>query len=747
MKNPVVDVTNCEREPIHIPGSVQSHGFLAAIDKTDFTLRYVSENVRSQTGMEAAHVLGQSFEWFLQKSHITLQSLALQQLFTFNQDTNFDILNPVLVDIQNVPHYMIVHPSENNLLLAEFEPSQPSLETNLQRMVGVSVSRILEGRTVKEILQNTARQIREIIQYQRVMVYKFWEDGHGEVIAEDLADGAEPFMGLHYPASDIPKQARDLYITNLTRIIVDVHSQTSPLVTYNNQTGNKPQPLDLTHSTLRAVSPVHIQYLKNMGVAASYSVSIVSNNTLWGLIACHNDTPKFIDFRAREATKLLGQILSSSIEYRDSEENKDAVRILRQSADDLAKQMQKEQNIAEAFEKNIDLALKMTTATGVAILFEGHIYTAGKTPSETDIKDIAGWLKQNVTSQIFQTERFSENYKPALRFADIASGILVCMLSKEMNEYIIWFKPEQEKTVKWAGNPEKPVEATADGGTKLTPRNSFAVWSQQVKNTSESWSKAEISAVLRLREDVIYIINQKANQIRQLNEKLKEAYDELDTFSFTISHDLKTPLTSIRNYAELILEESADLDEDRLNMMNRILKSTDKMQLLIKEVLSYSRINRKELKHEEINMQNLIQEVINELQIVYKDSNLEIETKNIVNLRADKIMIMQVFANIIGNAVKYSRKAKQPLVTIEGSQNGNDILYKISDNGIGIDISFGNQIFEIFKRLNNAAQYEGTGVGLSIVKRIMEKHAAKIWYESELNQGTTFYLSFVNNKV
>ena len=287
-------------------------------------------------------------------------------------------------------------------------------------------------------------------------------------------------------------------------------------------------PLDLTHSVLRAVSPIHIQYLRNMKVAASFSVSLVSENKLWGLVACHNDSPKFINYKARESAKLLGQILSSSLEYRDSEESKDAIRLRRQSADEFARQLQKEQNIAAAFEKDSHLALKTTHAAGIAIVFEDHIYLAGITPSKKEIRELVTWLQQNVTSQIFHTDRFPEQYKPALQFASVGSGILVCMLSKEMGEYIMWFKPEQLKTVNWAGNPEKPVETDAKGQIILTPRHSFATWSQQVKNTSENWSKGEISAVLRLREDLIYAINQKANQIRQLPVVLDLVHIVLD---------------------------------------------------------------------------------------------------------------------------------------------------------------------------------------------------------------------------
>ena len=747
MEQPAFDVTNCDREPIHIPGKIQNHGFLVAVDKSNGTIGYASDNLKQKTGLHTEHILGQSFEWFLQKSRITLTSFSPAEILSFNRFTNFEAINPVLAEVHGVPHHLIFHAAGNDVLLAEFEPGDSAAESDLHRLIGVSVSRILEGKTAAETLENTACQVREIIQFDRVMIYKFWDDGHGEVIAENKREDLEPFFGLHYPATDIPRQARDLYLTNLTRLLSDVSADTSSLLAQAKASGEAPAPLDLTHSTLRAVSPVHIQYLKNMGVAASFSASLVIKGKLWGLIACHNETPKFIDYRAREAAKLLGRILSSSVERRSDEEAEKATSAFRQSTEVFAKQLYQDQNIAETFAKNKTLVWQATHATGSAVIFENKICMVGQTPADEQIKGIVNWLKKNVTSPIFYTENLSQHYAAAQPFASVASGLLACELSKEMNEYILWFKPELVTMVSWAGNPNKPMETEENGTVTLTPRHSFDVWKEQVKNTSAAWLEGEVSSAQKLREEVIYSINQKANQIRLLNDKLKEAYDELDTFSFTISHDLKTPITSIRNYTEIILEENEKLDNDTILMLKRILKGTDKMSLLIKEVLSYSRISREEMRYEETDMNQMVHDIVTELKSVYNKKNTLVSVGNLPRLLADKTMMMQVFTNVIGNAIKYSQQAAAPHIAIDGSVNGNNLLYKISDNGIRIDMSFGNQIFEIFKRLNNVAQFEGSGVGLSIVKRIMEKHGARVWYESEVNVGTTFYLFFLNNNV
>jgi chemotaxis family two-component system sensor kinase Cph1 len=744
MKNPVVDITNCDREPIHVPGNIQGHGYLVAVDKQHLTIQYISENLLQKTKCKAEAMLGKTLDQFLAFSGIQLQTISISQLLNYACETTFDGINPVMVEIVGKPYYLIAH-QYNNYLVLEFEPRNPATELELQRLIGSSLSKILDGKTLRIILQKAAEQVKEIIGYDRVMIYKFWQDGHGEVIAEARNEDLEPFLGLHYPASDIPKQARELYKKNLTRIIADVNMPTSPIMAMNDVAATFP--LDLTCSTLRAVSPIHIQYLKNMGVAASFSVSLIAHGELWGLIACHNYTPRFIDFKAREGSRLIGQILSSSLEYRDEEESKEYNKQYRQAADEIIRQMTKDWDVASALTKDPLLLMKVTSAMGAALIFENSIYKIGTTPEDEQIHEIVSWLREHHTPQIFHTESLSKYYKPAKQFADSASGIMVCTLSKEMGEYIIWFKGERIKTVNWAGNPNKNIEQDEMGNISISPRRSFEVWSQQVVNTSEPWSKAEISTVMKLREDITHIINQKANQIRQLNEKLKEAYEELDTFSFTISHDLKTPITSIKNYTEIILEENDSLNEDTLNILHRIIRSADKMHRLIKEVLAYSRISRKEIIRENLNMQYLLEEVINELVIAYKTDGTNIIIKNTPDLKADRIMITQVFTNIIGNALKYSSKSPHPTVVIDADMNGDEIIYKIQDNGVGIDVQFGNQVFEIFKRLDNVQQFEGSGVGLSIVKRIMEKHNGKVWYESELNKGTTFYLSFINSKI
>ncbi|RYD70311.1 MAG: GHKL domain-containing protein, partial [Sphingobacteriales bacterium] len=383
-------------------------------------------------------------------------------------------------------------------------------------------------------------------------------------------------------------------------------------------------------------------------------------------------------------------------------------------------------------------------ATGVALIFENELKTIGEVPDSTDILELAEWLKSSTDESVYYTHRLSEIFHPAKNYKNVASGILSCSLSKEPNELIIWFKPEQIETVNWAGNPEKPVTPSENGLLSLSPRKSFETWAQVVNNTSEKWLQEEISSVLRIREIIITDLNKKANEIRLLNEKLQSAYEELDTFSYTISHDLRTPLTSIKTYAELMLKNKS-IDENGRKMLGRILTGADKMNFLIKEILNLARVGRSEINFETVEMQALVQEVSLEVWSAFKADKAELILGQLPDIKGDKTMIAQVFTNLLGNAVKYSLMVDKPKIEVSAYIDGNETIYAVKDNGIGIDNRYYDRVFELFKRMDNVKDIEGTGVGLAIVKRVVEKHNGRVWFESKLNVGSTFYVAFKNN--
>ncbi|MDB5019087.1 MAG: histidine kinase [Pedobacter sp.] len=731
-----IDLTNCEQEPIHIPGKIQSHGFLIGIDQ-QYVITHCSDNVSKFLPVEPAIILGKSLsllDSFIERAD---SGDLLIQLVKLSQTVEgLEPFNSYPLKISGKLFNVILSASDDYFLL-DFEPEISSLDSDIRRIIGSSLSEMLADTNLNRLLANSAEQVKRIIGYDRVMIYKFHEDGHGEVVSEVSEPGLDPFFGLHYPASDIPRQARELYKVNLTRLIADVTTEPAALVCY----GDAESTLDLTNSGLRAVSPVHIQYLKNMGVASSFSLSLLHQNELWGLVACHNYTPRFINYRQRDAAKLIGQVLSSALSFRILEETKNKSGKFSAAVDALNKQLLRDTSIVEALLNHDTTLADAVEATGAVLIFENQYYLLGDTPPLAFIKELKLWLDDQNQEEPLQISNLSARFPSASKFAEKASGLLACRLTKELNEYLLWFRPEVISTVRWAGNPNKPVELSSEGTLGISPRKSFATWLQTVEHTAEAWRDEDLESVIQLREGISYAISRKASELRLLNERLKVAYDELDAFSYTISHDLKNPLASIKSYAQL-LPRKFDLEPDAKHMVGRILNAADRMQNMITEVLNYSQVGQSVTNWNTVNMHALLDELRLELMISSHQDHLQINIGHVEEIHGDQTMVQQVFSNLLGNAVKYSGKSENPRVDVCAQDLGYAIQYVVTDNGIGIDHADQAKIFDLFSRSGKVSDFEGSGVGLSIVKKIMEKHEGKIWVESNGENGSAFYVQF-----
>ncbi|MGV8877828.1 MAG: ATP-binding protein [Sphingobacteriaceae bacterium] len=731
------NLTNCDQEPIHIPGKIQSHGFLIVADQSH-KIAFCSENISEFLPLSAASVL--SHPLALLEDHLnyaTPGDFLTQLILLGSVNNDFEPFNPYSIKIRGEAFNLIISVSGDYYLL-DFEPEYSDLNSNLLPIIGHGLSQMMADANLTSLLGNAAVQIKKIIGYDRVMVYKFYDDGHGEVISEAKETHLNPWIGLHFPSSDIPRQARDLYKINLTRLISDVYSEPSSIATLKHLANF---PLDLTHSTLRAVSPIHIQYLKNMGVASSFSISLICNGELWGLVACHNYTPRFINYKERESAKLIGQVLSSALCFRQHEHNLVKSNRLKEAVVTLGKELIRNESIERTLFDHPVTLLDAVDATGVFMSFDNRIYCAGITPDESFLTDLVNWLGDNMSSSFYQCNNFSAEYPEAIRFTDCASGILACRLSKELKEYMVWFRPEMVKTVNWAGNPDKPMELSTDGLMYIAPRKSFETWSQTVRYTAAPWHTEDTQSALLIREEVGFAISRKTMEIRILNEKLKEAYNELNSFSYTISHDLKNPLTTIKNFSQLLTREPS-LTERGQHLLDRILVSANKMQTMIAEILRYSQVGQHNIVPILVNMENLLQELKAELLGASGNDRLEIEINNPLEVYGDQTMVMQVFSNLMGNAVKYSSQTAAPKVRVSTKDTGESIQYSVSDNGVGIRAEDQEKIFDLFIRSDDVKGYEGTGVGLSIVKKIMEKHDGRVWVESDRKTGTTFHVAF-----
>ncbi|MBD2704210.1 GAF domain-containing protein [Spirosoma sp. BT702] len=735
-----VDITNCDQEPIHILGHIQSHGYLVAILPDTYTIVHASANLAHLIGQPVQGILGKSVDTLLHKTDLPAATL-IELLNVGHRNNSWDTLSPYRLQIDGKPWNLICH-EYNGLILLEWEPvdSAPREAVN-QRLITEALTEVQSSRQLSDLFQNTARRVKDIIGFDRVMVYRFSADWHGHVIAEAKADHLEPFLGLHYPASDIPRQARELYKKNLVRLIAGVDSTPSPILSQSGWPDDKP--LDLSHAGLRAVSPIHIEYLKNMGVQASMSISLLYRGELWGLISCHHDTPRFVDYAARQTAKFVSQLLSAALEFRRDSEDQTLRQQSLEKGQALQEQLLADEDVARALTRHSTTALDVTSGTGAVLVFNNHQYRLGNVPDEAAVTQLVEWLNKASIDTFLETSQLSSLYAPAESFSAVGSGMLAIVLSKELNEYLLWFKPEQIQQVTWAGQPEKAVTVTDDDQIRISPRKSFAAWTQLVRHTSDSWTETDVAAAVKLREDILQVVTRQANQVRLLNQKLQAAYEELDAFSYTVSHDLRTPLSSIRCYSEILLEEyGQEFNPDALALFQKIMDSTDRMRALIRHILFYSRMGRNEVSTEPIDMKKLLEEIREEILVTEQGRSLTIDLGETPSLEADPTMALQLFSNLVSNAAKYTRNNPDARIQVSGKRTEQDIIYSVSDNGIGFDMKEAGRMFELFKRLENARPFKGSGVGLAIVKRIINRHQGKIWYLSEPNRGATFFVSF-----
>ena len=517
---PEIDLTNCDQEPIHISGHIQPHGVIFVVKEPQLKILQISNNTFQFFGLHPSSLINNDLS-------VLFDPIQLENLKSCLANENLKTVNPLKLTIGTTynPEVFdcILHRNEG-LLLIEIEPanSKNNLSAfSFYHSVKITISKIQSTDTLQDLCQTIVTEVRKITGFDRVMVYKFDPEGNGSVIAEDKQDNLSPFFGLRYPTSDIPKQARKLYSENWLRLIPEINYKPVELVPSNNPLTN--QPLDLSFSILRSVSPIHIEYLQNMGVAASMSISLMKNQKLWGLIACHHYSPKHISYEVRAACEFIGQVMSLELEFKEGNEDYDYRLELKSIQAKLLENISKAENLSEALVKSQQSLLELVSATGAAVLFGENCYLVGKTPEQEALKYLVGWVQKNLTGEVFHTDSLSKFYESAEQLKDTASGCLAIAISPSQKIYVLWFRPEVIKTVNWAGNPNKPVEIDSDGNLRLSPRKSFELWKQTVKYTSLPWKECEIEAAIELRNSMINIVLLQAEKLAKLNTALQQS--------------------------------------------------------------------------------------------------------------------------------------------------------------------------------------------------------------------------------
>jgi light-regulated signal transduction histidine kinase (bacteriophytochrome) len=489
------NLTSCDVEPITRLERIQSFGFLLAMSRTWIVVR-VSENLEAMLGIKPADTLGTTLDSFVDSE--SLHEMR-NRMIGLSAAGGVERLYGVSLINGRPPFDIAIHYA-GDLCVLEGEPAGLDSRTDAASLVRKMVARLNTHTSLDAFHQDAARQVRSLTGFDRTMIYRFLQDGAGEVIAEVVNPGKERFLGLHYPGSDIPLQARVLYLRNSFRIIADVCSTTIPL----QSEGDAPtEPLDLSLAITRAVSTVHIEYLRNMGVAASLSISIVVEGKLWGLIACHHDSAKLPTFVTRTAAELFGQMYSMTLESRLRLIADHQDREGRQAVARMVKSIAANNTLLTDPGWLQDVMREMIQCDGVAIIINDAVSACGATPAAVDIESIARWLAALSPSKVFVSHNLRSlrpQFPPA---PEIAAGVLCIPISMAAGDYIMLFRREQLQDIRWAGAPGKTM-AIGDG-QRISPRKSFAVFSESVRGQSRAFTEAEQKVAGEIRAGLIEI--------------------------------------------------------------------------------------------------------------------------------------------------------------------------------------------------------------------------------------------------
>ena len=543
-----VDLTNCDREPIHVLGKVQPFGFLIALT-ADWLVSRVSGNSEAFIGQPPKALLGLPISAVFTGDAI--HSLRNRITLLRGPDSVERIFSLALTE--GGPLFDVAVHFSGPLVVIEAEAASHD-EVEASSTVRSMVARLGQADSLAAFLRDGARQVRALTGFDRVMVYRFADTGDGEVVAEALRPGIDSFYGLHYPASDIPAQARALYLRNIFRVIADVEADPIPVIPALDPTGVA---LDMSLCLTRAVSPIHIEYLRNMGVRASLSISIVVDGKLWGLFACHHYSPRLPTFAQRSAAELFGQIFSMMLESRERAETAEYEGKARQVADRLLSAVAQDHDLMSNARWLGDVIFDTIPADGVGVYIDGHMTFSGLTPDAPSFAAIVTMLNQVAASQIYTTNALSRVMPEAVHFADRTSGLLAIPLSRRPRDYVVLFRAEQLRAVRWAGKPGKDMEY-GPNGPRLSPRKSFEEWSELVKGIALAFTPAQIRVAEALRTALLEVVLRLSDSVDQERQR---AHEKQELLIAELNHRVRNILSLIRGLLSQTRDSARSVDE------------------------------------------------------------------------------------------------------------------------------------------------------------------------------------------
>lgn len=702
-----VDLTTCDLEPVHMIGFVQNHGALLVFSPAGDLLES-SENWPEMLGHE--------------RRPLTLESAftpAVQSTLASVDGGDRAFVLPQSLD--NGAE-VSAHRAEDGRLIVEVESVEKARPFDPVASLNSVLYSLNQARSANDYLTRLVTELRTALEIDRVLVYRFLPDWTGEVVAE--AGDAPQYLGLRFPATDIPEPARRVFQQVWVRHIADVEAPTVPVLGVSRELTS----MNMTQVGIRASSPIHLEYLANMGVGASITISLRIGDRLWGLVSCHHGSSYRISPSGRASLEILGQMTSFQLSAHLQNETRDERNVTELALQQLDRTL--ESNDDPALSSQLG-ALEGLIPSDMAAVYEDQRWSRRASLPLEAMESFRAWLENEAPSAAL----YQRNDLP-LGLVPGYAGVLVV---REHGRLVCWFRREQAHSVRWAGNPDKQVQVTSTG--RLNPRASFAEYIETTQGKSLPWTELDLWKGDRFLEVMRSLTARLHRRLELKNEALSRSNRELDSFAYMASHDLKEPLRGIHNYATFLKEDYADrLEGDGLVFLDGLTKLTKRMTTLLDSLLAYSRLNSQSLEVKDCDLNVLAKDTCDLIQVTRR-ANMTIRGPLPV-VQAYPPFLSEILMNLLTNAVKYSNPEDREVeIGAVTGEPGFDTFY-VRDNGIGIEPRFHEEIFQLFRRLHGEGEREdGSGVGLTIVLRMVERHGGKVWVESAPGQGSTFYVA------
>lgn len=695
------DITACEQEPIHIPGSIQPHGLLLVANARTLKVRAAAGDVEARLSPDW---LGTSLEHLLGTE---IASELAEMPDAGSLDLNRLVVGSDVFDV-------LAHRSGDDVIL-EFDPAQstPALATTILSTLDAAGMSLERATDLRELCERAAVWFRKLTGYDRVMVYQFLDDDAGVVVAEDRDPTLHSFLNHHFPASDIPKQARALYLRNRVRVIPDVAYTPAPLRPASAAVSS----LDFSDVGLRSVSPIHIQYLKNMGVGASASISIVKDGVLWGLVACHNAMPKPLPNETRMTCKTLAGALARQIKVKEDAASYQERLRLHTAEDTVVGRLGTEASMSDFFANAGDELCRLLTATSFAAV-QGHdVYVAGRSPDRQDVRRVAAWVRKLAAAKPFSTNSLSDQFPEAQDFRDLASGLLAVTMSTEVPTILMWFRAEEVEQLKWAGNPHKAVNV--EPGATLTPRTSFEAWREIVRGRSPRWTLNEIETANRLKRTMLESVQNR--RIRELNTELnatiaeKESLlEQKDFLMKEVNHRVQNSLTLVSAF--LAMQARSANDQSLTNHLNEAQRRLSAVALVHRRLYHDDNIAT-------VDLARYLEELCSEMKATMGEEwdgmiSLDLAPMLISTDRAVNVGL--ILTELVINANKYAYSGGVGPIAISLDQHRNRFRLTVADRGPGKATAtrkgFGSRMMKgMVDQLSGDIEETGNDPGLRVV--------------------------------